>query len=134
MTSNSFGKSASVISQTSLSEASKNLCLKSLHGYPPYKNDGSKRGNFVNAASIPSANILQPVCCCKYLFPPIWSALECVLIIPFKLQPFSFNILRTFCLRLYHFRCLSDRPLYHLLYKSRFLQGSLCNNFFPDLI
>lgn len=67
-----------------------------LQGYPPYRNDGSKIGYSVNAFSMPLEYTLHPVCCCKYWFPPIWSALECVFKTPDKFQPFSSKILRTF--------------------------------------
>ena len=38
----------------------------------------------------------QPVCRCRYAFPPIWSALEWVLLIAVRCQPLASRICRTF--------------------------------------
>ena len=61
MTPTSPGKASSEMSSASLSCASRNLCLSSPQGYPPYRNDGSRMGQRVKAASMPQAKILQPV-------------------------------------------------------------------------
>ena len=79
-----------------LAFAIKNLFVSLLNGYPPYRNDGSKIGYFVNKFSISVEIILHSVLFCKNSFPPIWSAFEWVFIMYFRLKLFSFKILFIF--------------------------------------
>ena len=76
--------------------ASKNLFSILLNGNPPYKNEDSSIGFSVKHFSILYAKISQLVLSWIILFPPIWSAFECVFIIPFIFQPCSSTIFNTF--------------------------------------